>query len=447
MPDTFEGMVQWAMANPSDSRFEYAGRPAISAQFGIGSHIAGKVTAEVRRRMQAAEKQGAADNGDGDMVYETTMRYEETGNGARVTFVSRHIRTVEDALAKAEVDEKLWQVDHFLVNHWEMGSKDAEGNPQATPLWQVKVWLKRRSPLEIGLEALISRVEPAQSYPVPDRNGDRMVEIAIYDPHFGMLSWAAETGEDYDVRIARRVVGDAAAQICEQTADLDLDYYLLPFGNDWLHVNDPTRLTPQNRNVLDVDTRLAKIIEEATRGLHDMIEMLAKEAPVKLLWIPGNHDPQTSYWMLREAAARFRDDGRVEVDTSPKPRKYHLYGVNLIGFLHGCNLATSKDKALAGLMADEAADLWAPGQYREIHRGHTHKKGELWFVGADTYGSVVVRTIPSLVGTDYWSFQKGFVETSKTAQYFIWNKTHGLEAVRDVHVDRSLYADTTGYGE
>jgi len=66
----------------------------------------------------------------------------------------------------------------------------------------------------------------------------------------------------------------------------------------------------------------------------------------------------------------------------------------------------------------------------------------LWFAGVDTYGGVVVRTIPSLVGTDYWHFTKGFVATSKTAQFFVWNKNYGLESVQDVHVDSSLYSHT-----
>jgi hypothetical protein len=123
--------------------------------------------------------------------------------------------------------------------------------------------------------------------------------------------------------------------------------------------------------------------------------------------------------MLRELAAYYREDPRVSVDVSPRARKVIRWGINLIWFLHGCDLARKNEKALPGLFADEAADQWAPGQYREIHRGHTHKKNELWFTGVETYGGTVVRTIPSLVATDAWHFRKGFIGTSKTAQIFV----------------------------
>jgi len=344
-------------------------------------------------------------------------------------------------LRAAEIDLDEFEVVRLKSNSWDVTLNLGEGKVETRTNHQVCVEWRRcaPAPLAMALERLIERIKPAPRHKAVKRTGNRMVEVALYDLHFGLLAWRAETGNDYDVNIASQVLADATAQVVERTRDMGVEYFLMPIGNDLFHINDQSNSTPQNKNRLDVDTRLCRIIEAAERALEATIEALCTVAPVRLLWIPGNHDPQTSYWMLRVLAARYRDDARVTVDTSPKPRKIHLYGRNLIGFLHGCDIAQSKDKALAGLLADEAGDDWKAGQYREIHRGHTHKKGELYFVGADTYGSVVVRTIPSLVGTDDWHFRKGFVETSKTAQYFVWNRNYGLESVNDVHVDAALY--------
>ena len=442
-PDTLEGRVAWARAHPSPDG-KPAGYRVIVAQFGCAHSVARTVarnakalgaTAAVSRQQSAGSEQPTPGG-------ESTS-YEEGPETATLTTVSRTIRTVADALAYAEVDLETWELDRFVVNSWEMGSKREDGSGvDVTPLWQVKIWLKRRRPLsiELAVQGLIDRIEPAPAYAGAPQVGNRMVEIAIYDPHFGMLAWGAETGENYDVHIARRVVGDAAAQIRDQTADMDLDYYLLPFGQDWMHVNDPSTLTPRGQNRLDVDGRLGKITEEAERGLWDLIDMLTELAPVKLLWVPGNHDPQTSYWMLRATEQRYRLDDRVEVDTSPMIRKYHAYGANLIGFLHGCDMAVSRMKDLPIIMASEAADLWVPDQYREIHHGHRHKVSELSYVSADTHGGVVVRGIPSLVGTDFWSFQQGYIH-DKTAQYFVWNKVGGMASMCNVHIDRSFYQD------
>ena len=344
------------------------------------------------------------------------------------------------ALQAAELDLNEFEIERFVANSWDVTLKTDTGAETRTN-HQFKVTWRRKtpSPLAIAMERLLERVKPAPPRKAKAVSGERMVEVALYDMHFGLLTWKAETGEDYDTDIASSILTDAVAQTINRTAALKPEYYLVPIGNDLFHVNDQSNSTPQNKNRLDVDTRLARIIEVVERTLEAMVDAMAKVAPVRLLWVPGNHDPQTSYWLLRVLAARYRDDERVDVDTSPMPRKYHLYGKNLVGFMHGDEIGKSNEKGLAGLMADEAAHLWAPDQYREIHRAHTHRKGELCFMGAETYGSVVVRNIPSLTGTDYWHFGKGFVETSKTAQYFVWNRHYGLESVNDVHVDSALY--------
>ncbi len=335
-----------------------------------------------------------------------------------------------------------YEVSKFRSNCWDVTVRTDDGIETRTNYQFFVEWkIRAPGPLYMALERLIDRMPSSKRVKLKakDREGERMVEVALYDMHLGMLSWAAETGEDYDVSIARKVLADATNQIVARTKKLKPSHYLLPIGNDFLHINDPSGLTPRGNNQLDIDTRLANIIEESQNALVDTIETLASVAPVDIIWIPGNHDPQTSYWLLRVLAAWYRNDERVTVDVSPKPRKFKLFGINLIGFMHGCDVPASRLASLPNLLAEEAADLWTSGQYREIHIGHKHKKAELYFTGTDTYGGVVVRTIPSLVGTDYWHFLKGFANTSKTAQFFVWNKDYGLEGVHDIHVDRSLY--------
>ena len=344
------------------------------------------------------------------------------------------------ALETSAIDLDDFEVVRFKANSWDVTLKLPTG-PETMTNHQFLVEWKRKAPciLALAMEKMLARVEPAPAHTVTPMPAERMVEISLYDLHFGLLAWRAETGEDYDCDIAAQIVANTTAQLVARTAPLQPEYYLVPIGNDLFHVNDSTNTTPRSGNRLDVDTRLAHIIDVAEKSIEGMVEALADVAPVKLIWIPGNHDPQTSYWLLRVLAARYGDDERVDVDTSPMPRKYHAYGENLVGFAHGCDMSAAQQKGLPGIMADEAAHLWKPGQYREFHIGHTHKISEMNFVGAETYGSVVVRTIPSLCGTDYWHFSKGFVETSKTAQYFVWNKTYGPESVSNIHVGRQFY--------
>ena len=350
---------------------------------------------------------------------------------------------LRNALASCEIDVADFEVCKFRANSWDVTMKLDDGTAAQRTNHQISIeWrLRHACAVETGLERLIAAVPalPARRRsPVP-RDAARKVEVALYDLHIALLAWAPETGENYDLGIARRVMADAIGQIADRTQDMGVEGYLFPIGNDLFHVNDPSGLTPMSKHRLDVDSRLPKIFVEALEAVSDAVATLAEIAPVELVWVPGNHDPQTSYFLLLALAERYRLDARVTVDTSPKPRKVWQYGVNLLWLMHGCDMAQRNEKALPGLFASEAADLWAPNQYREIHRGHTHKKNELWFNAAETYGGVVVRTIPSLVATDAWHFGKGFVETTKTAQFFVWNRDYGLESVQDVHVDKSHY--------
>jgi len=343
------------------------------------------------------------------------------------------------------IDLVNYYVDRFVTNSWDVTNK----NGQTYTNHQFKIWWRLRvpEPLEIAIKNIEKNIanlkRPTSKLPTTRVLGSRMIEVALYDVHFASLAWAEETGEDYDLTIGRKVYANAIDQLLHRVEGMDIDYFLFPIGNDFFHVNDFTNQTPTNRNLLDVDSRLAKIIEQGQYMLIDSIERLKVVAPVKLFWIPGNHDPQTSFYLLRILDAWYKEDTRVEVDTSPKIRKYKVYGKNLIGFLHGCELVRAKHYQLPGLMADEASDLWKPNQYREIHMGHTHSKNEMIFNSASAYGSVVVRVIPSIAGTDAWHFAKGYVKTTKTAQFFVWRKNYGLESVQDIHIPSNLYKDYT----
>ena len=138
---------------------------------------------ELKQEQQDAEDQRNAVPGsstDGD------------DNNQRMTFYSREpVRTVEDAIKKAEIDTKVWEVERFLVNSWEVGAKGPDGAIQVTPLWQVKCWLRRISPLLTRLDDLLEQLHAASPKvtahyaPARSEGGRHAAEIAIMDTHLG----------------------------------------------------------------------------------------------------------------------------------------------------------------------------------------------------------------------------------------------------------------------
>lgn len=48
------------------------------------------------------------------------------------------IRTLDQLLKACQVDLKVWEVERYTVNKWEVGAKDPDGEIVVTPLFQVK---------------------------------------------------------------------------------------------------------------------------------------------------------------------------------------------------------------------------------------------------------------------------------------------------------------------
>lgn len=354
---------------------------------------------------------------------------EFTENNGVIATCRPNVRTLDELLEFMEVDLDVWEVERHVINKWEVGAKDANSEVQVTPLYQVKAWLRRKqiTALQHGLEAIEDRLAVASprrpKYCAP--RAEHLLEIALYDAHFGLLAWAKETGEDYDLKIAEQRFIAAVEDLLARARGCTPELILFPIGNDFFHVNNPENVTPAAHHVLDVDGRLAKVIEAGQIALIRAIEACAAGAPVQVLWIPGNHDPQTSYFLCRILAAWFRNHKGVTVDVTPSPRKYVRYGCTLLGFTHGNE---ERHADLPGIMAGERKQDWSEARHYEWHVGHVHRKRETRYSAGDTFGAVAVKTIPSICGTDAWHFKKGYVNGERVADAFVYSKTQGLVA-------------------
>lgn len=340
---------------------------------------------------------------------------------------SPNIKTLDDALKEAEVDLNVWDIDRHIVNFWTTTIKNNEGKPEPATNYQVKVWLKRKikNPLEIAFnritDRLLQKPHVAKAHPRQETADPHMLEISLFDHHFGKLAWSPETGTDYDVKIAERLYLSAVENLLAKAKGFEVETILLPFGQDFLHVNDQNNTTA-NGTAQDVDTRLAKIFELASMAVIQAVEMCSTVAPVEILWVPGNHDRQSSYYLAKYLAAYYRDVSDVTVNVEPTSRKYKHYGINLIGFTHGDE---EPHRDLPNIMSGECRDIWGQVKQCEWHIGHLHKKKEMRTVTGDTFGSVMVRILPSLSGTDAWHYKKGYTQGMRAAEAYLWSKSQG----------------------
>lgn len=367
--------------------------------------------------------------------------FTEKSDGTAVVSLrtDKVVKTLEDALAAAEVDESVWFVDHWETSAWTVPMKVEQGQdaggkwkaaqPIQTQQYRVKVYLKRILPrsLQAATEAVYARMQDyAPKYPAPPkvRNGSGKPFLAVFglfDVHFGKMCWAAETGENYDLKIAEAVYCNAVDDMLAESANRPVERFLLPIGNDFYHI-DNSRNTTFAGTPQDVDGRYAKVIETGEMAVIWAVEKLSTTASVDVVWVPGNHDPTTSYHLARTVAAWFRRCPRVSVDADPNPRKYFGYGKTLIGLTHGNE---EKVVDLPSIMATERPNEWAKAHCREWLVGHQHRSRQYQTKPIDTHQGTTVRVLQSLAGTDAWHHRKGYVGTRHAAEVLYYGKERG----------------------
>lgn len=360
-----------------------------------------------------------------------SWKVEDNGDTAQIWSVGSAVRTVEDALAKAEIDTRIWEVTRSKINSWPttMKLRDGDGDRVEQAFnWQVTVELKRRAPKPItdAIQELLAdfRKSPPKLPKVKRRKvkDPHMLELALFDAHFGKLCWGAETGTDYDLRIAERVYVDAFDDLLARIAGYEIEKVLIPIGNDMFQVDNWQGTTAHGTVVDSVDDRFQKVFRAGCRALTHAIERAREIAPVECVWVPGNHDTSTSWYLVEWLGARFHADASVTLDNGPSPRKYHEYGVTLLGFTHGRD---EKMNDLPLIMAAEQPEAWSRTTHHEIHVGHWHKKKELRHLAGDEFGGVRVRVIPPLSGTDKWHHERGYVKNRRAAEAYLWSREHG----------------------
>lgn len=376
--------------------------------------------------------------------------YTDTrGDSMSISSKSTRIKTVEQALEKAEVDLSIWEVDRVQVNSWEVGRKNIQSNIEyngkekfgtekdsgkfnVQELWQVKVWLKKktRSILKEALESLTRelRNNPVSIYnKAPEKSSyrDHLLEVSLFDFHF-----AKQCVNGEGLEFSRELYPKTIETILNRVQREKIERILLPIGNDFFHVNGFNKTT-QKGTPQDLDGDFFTMYKEGCASVLEGINLLRSVAPVDVIWVPGNHDFETSFFLCSYLDAFFHKDVYIDIDTRPIPRKYYHYGVNLLGFTHG-NEEAHRD--LPSIMMYENKESLKGKETFEWHIGHKHKKNETRFNAGVTHGNVYIRVLPSLCGTDYWHFKKGYVGGQRTSESYLWSKEFGYSS----HISSSL---------
>lgn len=365
--------------------------------------------------------------------------FVQSGDSAKFNFMSDREMGEAEALKHVGLDSDIWEVKELRRGYYH----GDPSNPDSVK-YQHRVTARRRvaQEVETALATLLERTSK-QSLKVkklrPRKSADLMLEFSPADHHFGKYCWDAETGENYDLDIARAAMADAVEQMLEHVAEKQLARIVMPVGNDLCHYDSWKPVTPNSGNIMDTDSRYAKMVEVASESLFHAIGRLSQAAPVHAVWVPGNHSPGTSFHIARWLGAMFHQNPNVTVDVAPNPRKYLQWGEVLLGWTHGDQEPHAK---LPTIMAMEQREAWAQTSWREWHIGHFHKRKAQVTTPVDEFEGVVVRTLPSMSGRDAWHHAKGYIGGPKSAEGYLWSRSRGYVATLNATIDPKLYGKT-----
>lgn len=363
---------------------------------------------------------------------DTPNTISETGDTLTIDKVyDGPIRTLQDAIRVAQVDLTEWYVDKWEATQWTVGMKlglRGEETVHRSQQYRVKMTLKRIAPKHVlrAIDAICDRIKrsapkfPALP-PATPTNDSYMGVFCLFDAHFGKLAWAAETGKDYDLKIADSVYRNAIIDLVNESQHRKLAYAVMPIGNDFFHVDNNKNQTTAGTQV-DTDGRKTKIVDVGVSAIMWAVEQLAAVCPVYCPAIPGNHDYESTFWTARILHAHFSNTKRVTVDLEPGPRKYVHWGCNLVGLHHGNDV---KPEKLPALMAQERPREWAESKCREWLQGHSHRTQQWMEKSADTFEGTTVRTVQALCSTDAWHHQKGFIGSRSAAEVYWYSRSRG----------------------
>jgi hypothetical protein len=271
----------------------------------------------------------------------------------------------------------------------------------------IQQWIKtRQGDVAVAVDSIKAAFEAydgkARSQPAPKIVDQKLATVyVVSDHHLGMYAWKAETGADYDVEIGERLLKDAMEELVTN-APKSGTAVILNLG-DFFHSDNDENRTRRSGNILDVDTRYARVLQAGVAlMIHCAKFALRKHRKVIIRCLQGNHDPYAALALAVALAAFFSKDPRVEVDTSPSPFWWWRFGRVLLGATHG---DMTKPVDMPGVMASHCAEDWGATEYRYAYFGHVHHRS----VGGGENAGVVWETFQVLAPKDSWHNSKGYV--------------------------------------
>jgi len=285
-------------------------------------------------------------------------------------------------------------------------------------------WVKAKADKQRQFELLVERIEAANAHlpkyrptaPPKHSNESLLSLLTITDFHLGMYAYEAETGDDWDVTIARNVFLDSIRQMISASPKSGTGVFC-QLG-DFLHWDGILSVTPSSHHILDADTRYSKLVDLAMSVMTEAVKMMLKRFDkVVIVSAEGNHDIAGSIWLRKHIKHMFSDESRLTVIDNDFPYYALLHGETMLAFHHGHKVRLGQ---MHKLFASEPRfrEMWGKASYTYIHTGHYHHEKVI------EDGGAIAEQHPTLAGRDAYAARGGWV-SRRGAKVITYDKNDG----------------------
>ena len=296
---------------------------------------------------------------------------------------------------------------------------DAEGNKSVDTVLE---WVKTRD--EPSLDDIVGIIKdafkdfkpakPIKAPPAPKEN--LLTLIPCNDWHINLLTWKRETGQNWDLDIAEKVIGEGIEDGINRSPSSGLAIVL--GGGDITHSDNNENRTARSGNVLDCDGRHQLGLEVACRlKVRTIDAALRRNDKVIVRVLPGNHDEHTAVAIAYFLAAWYRNEPRVTVDLDASLFFRHRFGRVLIGATHG---HTVKQAQMPMLMAHRWAEDWGATKFRYVHTFHVHHSSKMATEG----NGCICESHQAPIPQDAWHYGAGFL-SGRSLQTITYHRDYG----------------------
>lgn len=240
------------------------------------------------------------------------------------------------------------------------------------------IWLKTVKAEQDYYAAVIAAIEAREPKAIdipPPRvhtfdGEDTVPWLNIGDAHIGMLAHEGESLANFDIKIAKREILQAAFDLIDLAPDCDT--LVINELGDGTHYENMRAETERSGHKLDADGRFYRMIDCYLDIMEAIIEKaLRKARNVHVIINQGNHSETNDYW----AATHFRrvysrlGEKRIKVLPNTNPFIGYRMGKTFVLVHHGHK---AKPETLRQIMSTDYKIDWGEAEFRYIDGGHIH---------------------------------------------------------------------------